>query len=71
MTRTQYGGLIAAIIFSALFLAWAMWPAPNLDGLSGFEKCKYASWYRTHGGSYQACYDAELEAAKQRLRSSY
>jgi hypothetical protein len=72
MTRTQQTWLIvSAIAVAAIFLAWVLWPEPNLDGMHPVDKCHYSSYYKNHGGSYQACYDLEMDNTLRRLNGGF
>lgn len=68
MTRTdQTIYIIAAILFVGAMLAYLMWPAPNLDGMSEREKCAYSVHYKNRGGSPEACRNQNTDAAVERL----
>ena len=72
MTRTQQTwSIIGAIAAAAIFLAWVLWPAPNLDGMTAYEKCSYSSYYANRGGSAEACRTAEVDAARARLMRGF
>lgn len=68
MTRKQQTAWIAgAIIAVGIFLAFVLWPAPNLDGLSNYDKCAYSSYRSTHGGTLDECQAQAAADARARL----
>lgn len=72
MTRTQQTfTIVGALVAIAAFFAFVFWPAPNLDGLSPYERCAYSSYYKNRGGSQAACEQIEGDAATARLMRGY
>jgi hypothetical protein len=70
MTRGQQTTwIVGAIVATGGAMTFALWPEPNLDGLSPSKKCEYASYYRSHGGSVEACKKRAYTAARDYLLS--
>jgi hypothetical protein len=70
MTREQQTRLLVGAIFAAvlLYFAYDRITNPNLDGMHPYDRCQYWAYWHNHGGSIDACQQAEAEAAAARMR---
>ncbi len=72
MTRTQQtGAIVGAIILAALFLAWVLWPEPNLDGMDPWDRCAYSSFNENRGGTMDKCREQVANEAAAHLMRGY
>lgn len=68
MTRGQQTAwIVGAVVLVGAILAFVLWPAPNLDGLSEFKKCSYYSFYKNRGGTVDKCQENVAREGREQL----
>ena len=69
MSRSKQTWLIVGAMGGAMlsYFAYDSITNPNLDGISGYDRCTYWAYYHTHGGDEQACKAKEMTAIEKRV----